>query len=245
MPPALDKPRLRRVLRRLRATPHGGEPAAAAQEALDFLAMMAGVKPVYLYRGPEEPAWTGAVREVAAEQGFRVVVGGYWDARVSLAGLPDWYVRAMRESMAVGAALYVTRTRANAEAVEAVCETLAPSVEEEARLLGYPPCCVAGHYERARSYHQLMIRAATRAAEGDEARCYEMIAAQAPPELIDDEQADLSRVMDMVPLPYTSVIMCRDCVDLKAASPAARLSRRYADLARSVDPDYFAAAFGV
>jgi hypothetical protein len=239
MSPPFDKLKLRRVLRRLRTLPVSGSGGAAAQEALDFLAMIAGLKPVYLGgRGNDDPEWIAEIRAIAKELALNVVDGGYWCADAAFSGLPDWYARAARESLAGYQAIYVARTKAHVVAVKAACATLAPSIEEEARLLGYPLCCVTEHYARSRRFHTLVLNIVTRAASGDIDRMSEMVAFQTIPDMTLPEQDEFARVLDMQPLPYTSALMCGRCHTSKT-SPAARLARQYSELANAVDPAYF------
>ena len=67
-----NKSRLRNTLKKLNKIPSDRtemtEAQAGAQEALDFLAMMAGVKPVMLLgRGYNDPIWIKGVLQVAAD----------------------------------------------------------------------------------------------------------------------------------------------------------------------------------
>ena len=71
----ISKPHLRNVLKKLRAIQFDAGPidareawdqATAAQEMLDFLAMLAGLKPVYLAgRGFGPPSWLQGVQAIA------------------------------------------------------------------------------------------------------------------------------------------------------------------------------------
>ena len=86
-----DKSRLRNTLKKLsRLAPGDGDPQPTAQEALDFLAMMAGIKPVMLLgRGYNDPMWIKGVLQIAADSKLHIVEGPYWDASAD-AGAGDW-----------------------------------------------------------------------------------------------------------------------------------------------------------
>ena len=76
-----NKSRLRNTLKKLNRIPSDraemAEAQAGAQEALDFLSMMAGAKPVMLLgRGYNDPVWIKGVLQVAA------------DARLGRSGTP-------------------------------------------------------------------------------------------------------------------------------------------------------------
>jgi hypothetical protein len=86
-------------------------------------------------------------------------------------------------------------------------------MEEEARLLGYPPCCVKAHYERQAVFNQVFYKLVERAAGGDEIEMKRIleqdvqVAAETP-----EEEAALKEAMEFTPAPYTSFHMCKACV---------------------------------
>jgi len=235
-----NKSRLRNTLKKLAAIPVAGGTVSgdpmAGQEALDFLAMLAGLKPVFLLgRGLDEPAWVGGVRDVAGALGLHVIEGPYWNAETGAGRLPDWFARHMRDAFATRTAWYVCRARATADEVRELCATATPTVAREARLLGYPECCVAAHYDRNLAYQEIWLDILRRKAAGDDAGMRRLLAAGAglDPET-DDDVRRLERAMAVTPAPFTSINMCAACAD-DADGPARRLSRRYAELARAVD----------
>lgn len=241
MAPAPKLP-LRNTLGRLRALADGpaspADGAAIAQEMLDFLAMVDGMKPVYvLGRGLIDAAWRAGVAGVAADLGLRAIDGRYWNVPGAMDGLPAWYADHTEAELAPFTARYICRTKAVADEVEAICRAGGrTTVEQEARLLDYPACCVAAHYEREAAFHRASLAMLGRAAGGDEGEMRRLLAAGAPlrPES-EAEQAALEACMTVTPCPYTSFNMCLPCCT-DADRPAAQTSLRYARLAHAIDP---------
>ena len=234
------KAHLRGTLRKLAALSGEGsgadDPAAAAQEALDFLAMLAGLKPIFLLgRGFNDASWIAGVRKLASAQKLYVVEGPYWNAAAATEGLPDWFAAHIRDAFAGRVAWYIGRSRAAIEEARAVCETGTPTVAQEARLLGYPECCVAEHYARNLDYQRVWLDTLRRRAQGDEAEMRRLLAegAALDPETA-DERSRLEAAMAVAPCPYTSINMCSDCAD-GAETPARALSQKYAALAAEID----------
>lgn len=208
--------------------------ASAAQEALDYLAMLAGLKPVFLLgRGFDDNRWTDGVLAIARAQDLRIVEGPYWDA--GAAAVPGWLAEHVRSAVAGRTAWYICRTRATADEVVAVCADGRPTVAQEARLLGYPECCVSAHYARMERYQVVLLDILRRKAGGDEREMRRLLAAGGSlvPETT-AEQSALDAATTVAPCPFTSVNMCAACTrDPK--SPARTLSRRYQALAKAVD----------
>jgi hypothetical protein len=239
--PSFDKSRLRQIWRRLAAVPTGeadAEAAAeAAQERLDFVAMLAGLKPVYLLgRGFEDGAWREAVLNLAKELDLHLVIGPFWQAVGTEGAWPEWYAAHARAETAGMSAYYICRARAVAAELQGLAATGRPTVAQEARLLGYPECCVRAHYDRARAFHDLWLAMLARETGGDEAAMQQLLRAGTWIEpATEEERALLDKALAMAPAPYTSVNMCAACAaDLD--SPAHRLSRRYEALLTSLDP---------
>ncbi len=236
------KVRLRDTLRKLRALADGlaapADAAAIAQETLDFLAMLDGMKPVYLLgRGLIDAAWQAGVAGVAADLGLRVVDGPYWDVPGCMDGLPAWYVDHTEAELAPFTGRYICRTKAVADEVRAICRAGGrTTVEQEARLLDYPACCVAAHYGRNAAFHRASLAMLRRAAAGDEGEMRRLLAEGAAlrPES-EAEQAALQACTTVTPCPYTSFNMCLPCC-ADADRPAAQTSLRYARLAHAIDP---------
>ncbi len=234
---AAANPRLRNVLQRLRGLAATADPATVAQEMLDFLAMADGMKPVCLLgRGSDDPGWAAGVSGVAADLGLRMIAGPVWDVPGYMDGLPDWYVEYTAAELAPFTARYICRTPNVADEVEAICAAGGhTTMEQEARLLDYPPCCVAAHYQRSAAFHNASLAMLRRAAGGDQDGMRRLLAGGAPlAPKTGEEQAAYRASMAITPCPFTSFNMCNACGEDRE-SPAARISLRYARLARSVD----------
>lgn len=224
-----NKAKLRNALRKLQTIPSDrSDPYDAhlsAQEALDLLSVMAGLKPVMLLgRGYDDTAWIKGVLKVAADAKLHVVEGPFWDAGADAgtgADLPDWYLDHTRRAFAEHRAWYICRARAVADEVAGICETAAITVSQEARLLGYPECCVRGHYARAADYQRVWLDLLRRKAGGDEAKAIELLASNEPlePETEDDRKR-LRAAMRTVPVPFTSINACQACIDGGPGAPA-------------------------
>lgn len=236
-----QKPRLRNSLRKLRQIESGLGGAIdaheAGQETLDLLALLAGLKPVFLLgRGLDDGRWVAGVIGVARGLALRVVEGPYWDATPFGGDVPGWYAERSRAALAPSRAWYVCKSAAMEQAVRAVCAAGGRlTVPEEARLLGYPVCCVAAHYDRALAFHRATLSILRRHAGGDDARMESLFdaAGRLPPETA-AERAGLAAAAAIVPAPFGSWNMCDACAE-DGDGPSARLSRRYAALARMAD----------
>lgn len=236
-----DKARLRNALKKLRAIPYVSvEPAEtrlAAQEALDFLALLAGIKPVYvLGRGLDDPEWRDGVLELAAAHKLFVSDGPYWIAPDAVADLPEWFVEATLSETSGLTAHYIAKAKAVDRDVRRIAETGDITVADEARLLGFPLCCVTEHYARARTIHGTSYAIVARVGGGDGEEMEEQIDTFSLLEQAnDDERAAFAEAISLIPCPFTSLNMCVVCAD-DPDSPAAQLARRYAELAHAVDP---------
>ncbi len=248
-----NKARLRNTLKKFhripsdRSDPHDAH--TGAQEALDFLAMMAGRKPVMLLgRGYNDPVWIKGVLQIAAEAKLHVVEGPYWDASADAgagADLPDWYLDHTRQAFAEHRAWYICRARATSDEVADICETAAVTVAQEARLLDYPECCVRAHYEKAAAYQRVWLDLLRRKAGGDEAGAAEMLASNEPlePET-DEDRKRLQAAMRTVPVPFTSINACDGCIDGGPRAPANLKSIEMRELAAELDKGLLAALSG-
>lgn len=145
---SLNKPLLRNALRKLRQIPltgtHPAYMATAPQETLDFLAMLAGLKPVYLLgRGLDDPRWVGGVLEIAREMNFHTVQAPYWDALPSDGGLPPSYNEG--HDVASREAFYVTKLHAIEHQLIGIRDKGKITMEEESHLREHAllsvPCC--------------------------------------------------------------------------------------------------------
>jgi hypothetical protein len=243
---ALDKPRLRNSLRKLRALEAGLDPAVdraeLAQETLDLLAVQAGLKPAFLLgRGLDDPSWTSGVLSLALDMRLHAVEGPYWDATPFGGDIPGWYAGDALSALARRRAWYVCKAPAVARAVRRVCDGGArPTIAEEAALLGYPECCVAAHYGRGLAYHRALLSILQRRADGDQERMRSLLREEAhlKPET-EAEKADFDRAMAVIPAPFGSWNLCDACA-ASGDSPSARLSSRYHALAEAIDRDWAA-----
>jgi hypothetical protein len=121
----MDMPVLRNTLTQLRAISFDRSVPAnasmAPQEMLDFLAMLAGIKPVYLLgRGFDDPQWVEGLVALARKKRLYLLEGPMWDAGPVSPGAPIWLHDYLNTTQGDGPAFYICRTRANAEAVTEV-----------------------------------------------------------------------------------------------------------------------------
>lgn len=249
----VNKAKLRNTLRKLKAIPADQsdpqDAQVAAQEALDFVAMMAGLKPVMLLgRGFGDPAWIKGVLQVAADAKLHVVEGPFWDASADAgagADLPDWYLDHTRRAFAEHRAWYIARARATADEVSEICESAAVTVAQEARLLAYPECCVRGHYERAAVYQRVWLDLLHRKAGGDDAKAVELLASNEPlaPDT-DEDRRRLQAAMRTVPVPFTSINACESCLNGGQTAPANVKSLEGRKLAAELDKGLLSALSG-
>ena len=230
-----DKPRLRSALRKLYAARIDWSDSyirgTAAQEAIDFVAMMAGLKPVYVSgRGFDHEGWHAAVLELAASNRLYVVAGPYWEAAPPSSDLPGWFADAARKGLKEGRAHYVAKGRATADELKALAETGRPAIGQEARLLGFPVCCVEAHYAAADAFERATFEILTRRADGDEAEMRRLAASDEPvrPET-DEERALFAAAVRVYPARHTSLNMCESCA-ADPDSPGAKLSAAYGTL---------------
>jgi hypothetical protein len=209
-----------------------------AQEILDFLAMAAGLKPVFLLgRGLESPQWVADVTGLAADAGFQVVKGPFWDA-TPFGKFPDWYKEHTVAQLEPFRATYVCSSRETARELGSINDSGGRlSMSAEARLLGYPVCCVVAHYDRAVRYHQAIFAILRRLAGGDEAQMRELLRGAAA--LVPNTQGEIAHMeaaFDLRPAPYGSWNQCPHCAR-NDDSPSAKLSEQYKDLAETTDPE--------
>ena len=237
MPP-MDHPHVHRRLAHalhgltLRAVP-GPEQAHAAQEALDVVAALAGLKPLALLgQGVDWPGWRDGVAEIAADCGATAATGGAWIVPGDVHGVPDWYAEPLLEARR-GQRTLLVHWDTELDLPQPGRDGLARiSQAAEARLLGYPTCCVADHHARQRACHRLRTDLIHRQAGGDEAQMRRLAKAEVVlrPHTAED-WARWRTAARCVPAPFTSVNMCQACA-ADAASPARTLSLEYRRLAQ-------------
>ena len=239
--PSFDKPRLRRTLKMLREVSFDRtDPvnvATAPQEMLEFLAVVAGLKPVFLLgRGFDDPSWIAGVSRVGSTMKLYVILGSKWDAEPQHLGLPDWYSEvASRNSLKEKPVVYICKLRAVAQQVIAICESNIITMRQEADLLGYPICCVQHHYIVRRAMNAAFSKMLQRYAKGNTDEMKNIVRndiqmiAETP-----DELSDIRLATEIHPAPFTGFNMCPYCAS-NADSAGMRISGRYASFARTVD----------
>jgi hypothetical protein len=212
----MDKSRLRSTLRKLRQIPFDRtdpvDVAIAPQEMLDFLAMLSGLKPVFLLgRGFNDPRWIEGVSLIARSMKLHVISGPKWAAEPDDAGLPDWFHQSQPNTPKRDeTAIYICKTRNTAIALTSACAQQSITIEQEAQLLGYPVCCVTEHYHRCRLMNAAVVRMLYRTADGDVDEMKRIVREDVgmTPETI-EEIDDLKAAQYIMPGPFTSINMCR------------------------------------
>jgi hypothetical protein len=239
---AVDKPRLRSALKKLSAARYGDDLAdtmSAPQEILDFLAMLAGLKPVYLLgRGMDVPSGVADVSRIAVAMGLHVELGPYWTT-ASRSALPPWLVAINAENDAAKQAVYISKARAVAQEVAAInADGGRASPSTEARLLGYPECCVASHHEEVAKVERLFALLLERVGAGDEVRMRRLVADDVAMAPETEEEIKLAQSFAAPrQISFTSINACAACAgDL--GSPARQVAARYRALAETVDPEF-------
>ena len=210
------------------------------QEILDFLAMVAALKPVFLLgRGLNSPDWVAGAACLARDCGFCVLEGPFWDA-TPFGKFPGWYRDYTQSQLAPYQATYVCSFGDIAQEIEAVNAAGGRlSMTAEARLLGYPECCVVAHYDRAVRYHQATYAILKRLAGGREDQMETLLrgsAALAPK--TPEEISLLEAAFDVKPAPNGSWNQCLHCARTDT-SPSAKLSEKYRALAATTASDFF------
>jgi len=202
-------------------------PDAARQDGLDFLALLAGLKRTCLIgRGFADNEFSSFLSGLAATAGLPTHMGAGWEP---MGVLPVWYLEASARRRARQDLLYICADEAAREEVAALCGKGRVTAAEEAALLSYPLCCVEAHHRRTLEIEKLHIEWAGEDIE----RAARLIAAGLEPR--PQAAADWARLEALVATTHaacTSVAMCAACIaDHDGA--AARMSRRYRDLARA------------
>jgi len=210
-----------------------------AQEILDFLAMAAGLKSVFLLgRGVELLEWIAGARDLAENFGFYVMQGPFWDA-TPFGKFPDWYRDYTVTQLVPFRATYICSSRETAQEIGSIKDSGGRlSMMVEARLLGYPECCVVAHYDRAVSYHHAIFSILKRLAGGDEAQMQALLrsgTALAPK--TKREIAHMEAAFELHPAPYGSWNQCRHCAR-NEESLSVELSRIFRSLAETTDAEW-------
>ena len=138
-------------------------------EVYDFLALLDGVKLVFLHgRGHAPVQWVEPIKTFACSLKLFVIEGFYWDA-TPYDEFPNWYQDHCRNKLLQFRAWYICKEAELAAAIKNINTRAGRlSMAEEAYLLGYPECCVRAHYERACRYHRGTLSILRRLAKGDQ-----------------------------------------------------------------------------
>ena len=194
--------------------------------------MLAGLKPVYVSgRGFDEEGWHSAVLELAASNGLYVVAGPYWEPERPPTDLPDWFVERVRKGLDEGRAHYVTKARAAADEIKTLAAGGRPTMEQEARLLGFPLCCVEAHYATAAAFENATFEILSRRAGGDETEMKRLAEGPEPvvPET-DEERAMLAMAVSVQTRASIPASTCARNAPPIPPAPGARLSASYGEL---------------
>lgn len=182
-------------------------------EIHDFLAMLVGIKPVFLHgRGLAPPDWVEQVLSIAGELGLCVIEGPFWDA-TAYEGFPEWYAGHCRAELERYRAWYICKDEAVAESVKIINEASGRlSMGQEAQLLGYPECCVNAHYERAHRYHRGTLAILKRLGNGNDTKMQALFVsgAQLTP-ITQQEIEDFDAAFDIHEPQLGSWNMCPAC----------------------------------
>ena len=207
----------------------------APQEILDFLAMLGGLKPVYvLGRGFDDPRWIRGIRELSVDLGLFVLDGLPWEPPVAEGPLPLWYREYLHRLEFQRVVSYIARLEPVAEEVFPLSQSGYVTEAEEARLLGYPECCVRGYHATLRKINEAEYGIALRDSGGDpenlRARLKEGFVIEAR-----DEEEARALEPNWSLAPFTSVFLCESCQAMEE-SPGRRLSDRMSRFLAKIDP---------
>jgi hypothetical protein len=215
-----------------------GAPPEARREALDILAVAAGLKPAAVIGyGGGPSALLAAVEEVAARFGLVARRCTAWTTRGELDAVPAWFatavVAARRRTRLLAVSLLPDRLHAlNGHGAA----PLAPFTESA--LLGYPTCCTADHAEWRAAMHRELAKGIMTAAGADEQRARRLAAAGWVP--VPAPGSTLAALLRRAAADHTAIVMCPDCFAFPS-SAARRISAAFAELARRYglddDPD--------
>lgn len=207
--------------------------AALAQEALDLLAVAEGLKPLAVLCHPStNRAWARALVPLLNNAPVESMFASYWVAEGEFDDCPKWYTKSVREHRQDQRLRVAYRPRSHSIISFTLAMRHDIPIIAEAKLLGYPLCCVRAHSVRTRLVHQITSTIIARTAGPDPVRMQQIVKSEirVTPRC-DEERRRLSSAASYVAAPYTSINMCGDC-QADPSAPARRLSERYAELAR-------------
>jgi hypothetical protein len=207
----------------------------APQEILDFLAMLGGLKPVYaLGRGFDDPQWIRGIRELSVDLGLFVLDGMPWEPPEAEGPLPLWYREYLRRLKLGRVVSYVARLEPVAEEVLPLTQSGLVTEADEARLLGYPECCVRAYHATLRAISLAEYQIALRDSGGDPERLRARLNDGFVIEARDEPEAQALEP-NWVLAPFTSVFLCEPC-QASPDSPGKHLSARMSRFLAKIDP---------
>ena len=211
--------------------------ALLAQEALDAIAVAAGLKPAAIFGcGYRDDALMAVVSAVPVGCGLSIGERRGWAVE---AGLPAWYAGPLREAVTAERLLVVGAAAGDQGWRQLMGEN--PDLDAEARGLGYPSCCVAEFHRRRLDYHLITVGMLTRQAAGDEGLMGRLARARVRPTPRGEaEVRALLQATRTVFAPFTSIAMCAAC-EQAPDSPARRIGTAFQRLAASVGFDMWLA----
>jgi len=200
-------------------------------ECLDFAAMVSGLKPVFLLgRGIDHPEWVEGIISLSKDLELNVLNGPFWDA-TPYAGLPSWYREHCQRELGHLRAYYIASGRVSVEAILRINKAGGKlGMTEEARLLGYPECCVAAHYDRTLRYHRATLSILKRLTNGNEPQMISLLTGGANfAPVTNNEISDFEEAFNIHPANQGSWNMCTRCVS-NPNSSSKKLSAEYRNL---------------
>ena len=237
------KPKLKKVLKQLMALQNLCGPDLnaddALQEMLDLLCLMRGVKPVFVSgRGIADREWVAGVAEIARQNGLRVQEGPFWDACDWPSDIPAWYAEDTKSLLKPYRAIYITRAKNLGNEVERICKNGGQlSMEDEARLLAYPECCVKSHYLRAEGWNRATLSILSRHSEANEEKMRELLSKdELPPAETKEEKMIYQSAYTVFPAKFGSWNLCAKCRGSSNSSSALQIEKNR-NVGEFVDPD--------
>ena len=193
----------------------------AAQDALDVAAVAAAIKPAAVFGLAGETSQR--IERLAAasfRNGLITSYGRAWLVAGEGEGLPQWFTEALAEQ----------RGRVPIVVIGARAPALRLTTAEEARLMGFPPCCTAAHARRTRDLHFHRARRIGEATNDDALRRRMTLAGVEFAARDAEERALLAHALDVSVAPFTALALCASCAG-NDGSPGAQFSQRMGQLA--------------
>jgi len=231
--------KVRKVAERLKQIPWDSSSAynrlVAPQEILDYLAMLGGHKPVYLLgRGFDDPGWTRGIRELSVDLGLFVLDGLPWTPPEAEGPLPMWYREYLHRLEPRHIVSCIMRQESIAEQVFPLTQSGQVTEAVEARLLGYPECCVRAYHAALRRIAEAEYRIALEDSGGDP----ETLRSRLKTGFVVQPRGEAARLElepNWVLAPFTSVFLCAAC-QASEEGPGRELSGRMSRFLAKIDP---------